>query len=104
MKEILAIFVVVSLLFSGCAGPKEPPPRSIKVLDDTVVSAVKMNFKSDMVLAGCDIEVKAENDLLVLRGEVPTEDDKKKAEELALKAPKVEKVANHLEVKEPAEE
>lgn len=104
MKEILASFAVLAILLgAGCAGPKEPPPRSIKVLDDTVITAVKMNLKTDPVLASSKIDVAAENSLLVLRGTVPNEESKKKAEELARKVSKVENVANHLEVSEVEE-
>jgi osmotically-inducible protein OsmY len=99
MKQFMACLALSLLFFSGCAGPTEPPPTSIKPIDQSVVAAVKMNLKTDGELAGCVIRVEAENELLILRGEVPTEEAKARAEQIALKSAKVEKVANHLEVK-----
>ncbi len=98
-RLILALATCLSFtILAGCAGPKEPPPRSIKAIDQTVVATVRMNLKTDAELASSTIQVNAENDLLILRGSVPSEAARKKAEEIALKTPKVEKVANHLEV------
>ena len=98
-RIILALATCLTLsILAGCAGPKEPPPRSIKAIDQTVVATVRMNLKTDAELASSTIQVSAENELLVLRGSVPSEAAKQKAEEIALKTPRVEKVANHLEV------
>ena len=99
MKRILACFAILALL-SGCStAPKDPPPSSIRAIDAAVINMVKMNLKTDPVLASCQIDVKGENGLLVLRGDVPTQEAREKAEEIALKSAKVEKVGNHLEVK-----
>lgn len=97
MKYFLALVLVLGAL-SGCAGPKDPPPTSIKPLDQGVVAAVRMSLKSDMELAQSSIEVQAENNLLVLRGTVPSEAAKARAEKIALGTPRIEKVANHLTV------
>ena len=100
MKRLLASLAVLSFLFGCSTAPQEPPPRSIKAIDQSVIATVKMNLKTDPVLAGCNIDVKAENGLLVLRGFVPNQEARDKAEEIALKTPKIEKVGNHLEIKE----
>ena len=94
------MLISLSFLVCSCAGPADPPPTSIKVLDKSVATAVQLNLKSDVELATCSIKVSAENELLVLRGTVPSEEAKSRAEKLALKTSKVEKVANHLEVVE----
>lgn len=95
---LLAVFLLFLL---ACAAPPPPTPvNSIKVIDSGTVTAVKMNLKGDPDLAASDIKVTAENDLLVLRGSVPSEEAKQKAEEVARKTPRIEKVANHLEVKD----
>lgn len=91
--------LMAAVILAGCAGPKEPPPRSIKAIDQSVVATVKMNLKTDPTLASSSIQVMAENNLLVLRGTVPTQEAKDKAEQIALKTPKIDKIANHLEVK-----
>lgn len=95
---VLAAFLALAVV--GCStAPKDPPPSSIKALDSTVVTTCKMNLKTDPELASSDIQVSAENDLLVLRGTVPSAEAKAKAEQIALKTKRVEKVANHLEIK-----
>jgi osmotically-inducible protein OsmY len=63
------------------------------------VAAVEAILKGDPVLAGCVIKVSAQNDLLVLDGEVPTNDAKARAETMAGRVEGVKKIANHLEVK-----
>ncbi|MCA9775666.1 MAG: BON domain-containing protein [Candidatus Eremiobacteraeota bacterium] len=99
IKQLVLTFLL-ALAVVGCStAPKDPPPSSIKALDSTVVTTAKMNLKTDPELAASDIQVSAENDLLVLRGTVPSEEAKAKAEEIAKKTKRVEKVANHLEVK-----
>ena len=95
---VVSVFLAVAVL--GCSTqPKDPPPSSIKAIDSTVVTTCKMNLKTDVELAASDITVSAENNLLVLRGTVPSEEAKSRAEKIALKTARVEKVANHLEVK-----
>lgn len=96
MKRTLGL-LVLALWLAACA-PQEPPPRSIAALDQSVVATVTMNLKTDAELAASGIEVSAENDLLVLRGKVPSEAAKTRAEEIAKKTPRITKVANHLEV------
>lgn len=103
MKALLASFVVLAAL-SGCApsgsASTDPPPSSIKPIDQTVLATVKMNLKTDPDLAASNLDVKAENGLVVLRGTVPSQEARKRAEDIAKKSAKVEKVANHLEVSE----
>lgn len=102
MRSILAALAVVSLLLgSGCAGPKEPPPRSIQTIDDSVIATVKLNLKTDPDIAASNLQVSAENGLVTLRGNVPSEEVKAKAESIAKKSARVDKVANHLEVTPP---
>lgn len=97
MRKLLLIFVALSAMV-GCAGPSEPPPSSIKPIDAATVAAVDVQLKQDPILAGCVLKAQAQNDMVVLTGEVPTEESKKKAEELARTVHGVEKVANHITV------
>lgn len=94
----LAICLLALLTLTGCSGPKEPPINSIKPIDSAEVAAVQMNFKTDAELAACSIQAKAENDLLILNGQVPNQAAKDRAEEIAKKTRGITKVANHLEV------
>lgn len=96
MKRFL-LSAACCCLLAGCA-PKEGQLNSIEPIDKSVVATVQMNLKTDPELAASSLTVDAENNLLVLRGTVPSEAAKKRAEEIAKKTPRIEKVANHLEV------
>lgn len=103
MKHLQSSVVRVMLfalacIVVGCSGPTTPPPRSIQPIDKAVVAAAEMNLKTDAELAAAGITVKAENDLLILNGQVTNQAAKERAETIARKTRGVEKVANHLEV------
>lgn len=95
MKKLL---LVLALSVLGCSGPSEPPPTSIKPLDQAKVTAARLNLQQDAELAPCNIQVSAENELLVMKGKVPSEEAKQKAETVVKKVEGISKVANHLEV------
>lgn len=97
MRKSLILGLLAWLLV-GCSGPQEPPPTSIKPIDQAKVSAAKINLQQDVEIGPCALQVSAQNDLLVLKGSVPSEAAKKRAEELVRKVGGIEKVANHLEV------
>lgn len=99
MKRYVAWFCLL-LFLAGCPEPPEQPINTVKPLDTGVVTAVKMNLKTDAELAASDIKVSAENHLLIMRGSVPNKAAKKRAEALARKVPRVKHVANHLEIKD----
>lgn len=101
MNRFLAVLALLGTLATACAGPSEPPPSSIHALDKTKLTAVEMNLKTDAELAGAGIQVSAQNDMVVLKGTVNSEDAKKRAEALALKVDGITKVANHLTVAAP---
>jgi osmotically-inducible protein OsmY len=89
---------VLAALTLGCSGPSEPPPTSIKPLDTAKVTAARMNLQQDVELAPCNIQVSAENQLLVMKGGVPSEAAKKRAETIVRKVEGIQHVANHLVV------
>ena len=98
-----AAALVVCLGFGsgfGCAGlvPTEPPPTSIMPIDRAKLVMAESNLKTDSVLAGCVIKVTAKNALVVLDGDVPSEAEKAKAEQLVRKVEGIKQVANHLRV------
>lgn len=96
MKKL--VLLVLATLTLGCSGPSEPPPTSIQPIDSAKVQAAKLNLQTDAELAPCNIQVSAENDLLVLKGGVPSQAGKDRAEVLVKKVEGIKKVANHLEV------
>lgn len=101
MRSLFAAVLALWLL-GGCSGPAENTgPSSIAPLDKAKVTAAEMNIKTDPGLASCNLQCAAENDLLVINGEVPTEAMKKKAEELAKRTQGITKVANHIKVVAP---
>ena len=101
MRNSLAALALLGLLATACAGPSEPPPSSIPVLDKAEITAVEVNLKTDGELAGALIRVSATNDTVVLEGTVASEDAKARAQALALKVHGIHKVDNRLEVKPP---
>ncbi|MBN9416502.1 MAG: BON domain-containing protein [Candidatus Eremiobacteraeota bacterium] len=96
MKQ--ALLGCLAILVMGCSGPTEPPPTSIQPIDSAKVQAAKLNLGTDAELAPCNIQVSAENDMLVLKGGVPSQAGKERAETLVKKVEGIKKVANHLEV------
>lgn len=94
----LVLLALCATLLMGCAGPSEPPPTSIKPLDTARVTAARLQLNQDAELAPLNIQVSAENDLLVMKGAVPSEAAKAKAEKIVRKVEGIEKVANHLQV------
>jgi hypothetical protein len=89
----------LALLLFGCTGPTEPPPTSIKPLDQAKVTAARLNLSNDPEIAPMGIQLSAQNELLVMKGSVPSEAAKKRAESLVRKVEGISHVANHLEVK-----
>ena len=98
MKRAFLTLLASATLLSCAPGPSDPPPSSIHQIDQSIVATVHMNLKTDPELAASGIQVSAENDLLILNGTVPSADAKKRAEEIAKKTPRIEKIANHLQV------
>lgn len=96
MKKL--VLALMATLVMGCSGPSAPPPTSIQPIDSAKVQAAKMNLSTDAELAPCNIQVSAENDMLVLKGGVPSQAGKDRAEALVKKVEGIKKVANHLEV------
>lgn len=94
--KLLAVLCLLTLI--STVPSYAQPIRSIKPLDDTRVQAVKIGLQHDPELAPCNIQVTAENNLVILRGEVPNEAAKKRAEKIAKQVRGVTKVANHLRV------
>ena len=92
------ILLLLSTLVMGCSGPADPPPTSIQPIDSAKVQAAKMNLQTDAELAPCAIQVSAQNDMLVLKGGVPSQAGKDRAETLVRKVEGIKKVANHLVV------
>ena len=96
MKKL--VLLLLATLTLGCSGPADPPPTSIQPLNSAHVQAAKANLATDVELAPCNIQVSAENDMLVLKGGVPSQAGKDRAETLVKKVEGIHKVANHLEV------
>lgn len=103
-RLILAAVAASTLACSGPANPGQPTPSqtsgptSITPIDQAKVAAARLNLKGDPILAGCQIDVSAKNDTLVLVGKVPNETSKSKAEELVRKVEGIKKVQNDLKI------
>jgi len=105
IKYYILLICLLFFLFSGC-GKKEPPaeptatpkPASIHSLDAGRRTAVEVALKNDIELASMNIKVEAVNYTVILKGEVDTEDQRERAEEIALSVKGVSKVENNLTV------
>ncbi len=94
----LVLLAMWALLTLSCAAPSSAPPSSIAPLDRTRVLAVESHLKNDEALARAGIQVSASASVITLTGNVPSEEARRKAEELALKVRGVTKVDNQLQV------
>ncbi len=102
LKPLLKTLALCALTLSfvlGCT-QAEPAIDTIKPLDQGVVAAVRANLQTDMELAASSLTVEAKNHELVLKGTVPSEEAKERAEKLARSVSRVEVVDNQLEVVE----
>ena len=107
MKKLLFLFFIVSLLLiSGCGKKEEASadptpttkPASIHSLDAGRRTAVEVALKNDIELASAAIKVEVVNYTVTLKGNVDTEEQKAKAEEIASGIKGVSKVNNELTV------
>ncbi len=95
MPRIL-LALVAALLLAGCGGPVTPPPSSIEPIDKATLTAINVALKQDPILAGCVLTAEARHDQVVIKGEVPDEASKKKAEQLARSVHGVATVDNQI--------
>lgn len=93
---ILATIVLPSML-SGCVQPPTPP-SSIAPIDSGEKVSVKASLNTDPELASQKIDISVINKEVTLTGTVTSEEQKKRAEELALKTSGITKVINKLEI------
>jgi len=93
---IIAVFILPVFL-PGCAQPA-PPPSSIAPLDSGERVSVRAGINTDPELASQKIEISVINREVTLTGTVASEDQKRRAEELALKTSGITRVVNKLEV------
>ncbi|GMU51113.1 MAG: hypothetical protein AMXMBFR33_02590 [Candidatus Xenobia bacterium] len=95
MPRIL-LAIMAALVLVGCAAPATPPPSTIEPIDKATLTAVNVALKQDPILAGCVLTAEAKHDQVVIKGEVPDEASKKKAEQLARGVHGVAKVDNQI--------
>lgn len=100
MRRRFWLALPLAALLLGTPGCVEPPPpvQSIQPIDQSKVEAVQVQLKHDPVLAGCVIQVSAQNDTVVLSGTVPTQQAKDHAEQMAHRVEGITKVKNGITV------
>jgi hyperosmotically inducible periplasmic protein len=77
----------------------ESEAKSIASNED---SAIEKNYKAALISSGLDkrdIDYKAKNGVLTLKGRVKTPDEREEAQEVATNVPKVHQVVNQIDVK-----
>lgn len=91
MKRLVLPFVItISLFFVACS--------SQEVDDSTVTAKVKTKLATDSQTSAIKIGVDAKGGVVTLSGTVPTDIEKKKAEELAKNTDGVKQVVNKISV------
>jgi osmotically-inducible protein OsmY len=114
MRILLASFISFSLLLGGCSsiisattdGPlhedygRRTPGTAMD--DDLIETKVEVNLsKTDATFDAAHVNVHAYNGVVLLVGQVPTDELKNTATEIAQKTRKVRRVHNELEVAGP---
>jgi hyperosmotically inducible protein len=91
MKKLVAMaLIAIGLVFVGC---------SSQAVDDSIVTAkVKGELATDKQTSAIKIAVDTVGGVVTLSGTVPTDTEKKKAEELAKKTDGVKRVVNKISV------
>jgi osmotically-inducible protein OsmY len=100
MREILRATAILSLfvtLVAGCQWAKQKMGTDNRS-DASVTAAVKDRITQDRTANFTDINVESQNGTVYLRGEVPTMEDKRRAERLAQDVSGVDRVVNDLRV------
>jgi len=92
MKAVLSVILVsVALLFAAC--------DSRQMGDSEVTAKVKSKLVADPQTSAIKIGVETKSNVVTLTGTVPTDTEKKKAEELARETSGVKGVVNNINVK-----
>jgi len=87
-------------LKKGAHAVKEGSAKTVDVVSDTSVStAVKTRLMGDDVARGTSIDVKADEGVVTIAGNVPTAADKARIGDLVARTTGVKRVVNHLTVK-----
>jgi hyperosmotically inducible periplasmic protein len=91
MKRLaLSTLIAVTLLFVGC---------NSQALDDSTVTAkVKTKLATDSETSAIKIGVETNQGVVTLSGEVPTDTEKQKAEQLARNTEGVKQVVNNIKI------
>jgi hyperosmotically inducible periplasmic protein len=90
MKKLVLVLIVVGLFFAGCS--------SQAVDDSTLTAKVKTKLATDSQTSAIKIGVDTNGGVVTLSGTVPTDTEKKKAEELAKNTDGVKRVLNKISV------
>jgi hypothetical protein len=103
LLKLLILLAMAGAALVGCSSPAKPVTdentASIVPLDRAKTVAVKANLSSDRDLASQGIKATVINQECTLEGTVPSEELKKRAEDLAMKVEGITKVINKIEVK-----
>jgi hyperosmotically inducible protein len=100
-KKMLAVAGVITALFvSGCAGDGSSKSTG-QVIDDTAIhTKVKTALINDPVVHGGEIDVSVDRGIVLLKGAVNGDVEKRKAEEIARGVNGVRGVENNIIVRQ----
>lgn len=99
-SRFLAAFILAAVL-SACAATETTRTAGETVDDATVTSRVKANLLQDEALRALQIDVDTYRGVVQLNGFVNTDEDARRAAEIAMETPGVASVQNNLQVPPP---
>ncbi len=100
VSRFLAIIILIAVL-SACAATETTRSAGETIDDATITSSVKANLLQDEALRALQIDVDTFRGVVQLNGFVDTNDDARRAAEIAMNTPGVASVQNNLQVKPP---
>lgn len=108
MKRFISLILtlgIAAFIFSACAGPAEQRRSAGEYLDDQTVNArVKTALLRDDSVAGFDVSTTTFDGAVQLSGFVHNEEQRQRAEELAMGVDGVQTVINNISVTPRAEQ
>lgn len=100
LRICFMVMCLVALMGAGCSNPsgRGDNTASIRELDRTKETAIKIALKQDKELAGEDIKIQVVNLEATISGKVQNEEAKQRAEKIAMKVEGIKTVHNKLKV------
>ena len=102
MKMILPLWIVMLVAVSGCATPQDSGKNRIETLvdDSTITTRVNHAMMKDKLVKARQIDVDTIGGHVTLTGAVATQNEAKRASQIAQSVPGVKSVSNNIQIGE----